>query len=135
MKKVLSLVVLLAALIISACSSDEPNNDSGKLVVDLAVAVDADQPPVESIDFSDYSIVIVPQSGWVYGANVKDIVWPIDISVGSYTVAAVSPALEETDQSTICYYGEVNDVRIAKDETTSIVITMSRKEFPKSDLE
>lgn len=135
MKRVLYLVLLLAAVVFSACSSDEPNNDSGKLVVELAVAEVEDQPVDKPTDFSDYTIVIVPQSGWIYSADVKDIVWPVDISVGSYTVAAVSPALEENDNTTTCYYGEVNDVRILKDEITSIVITMSRREFPKSDLE
>ncbi len=134
MKRVLYLVSLLVAIFFSACSSDEPNNDSGKLVVELTVTED-DQIVDLPTDFSDYTIVIVPQSGWIYSADVKDIVWPVDISVGSYTVAAVSPTLEENDNTTTCYYGEVNNVRILKDETTSIVINMSRREFPKSDLE
>lgn len=133
MKKVLNLVLLLVAVMFAACSSDEPNVDAGKLVVELSVVEDAAQST--AIDYSEYTIVIIPQSGWIYSSEVKDIEWPVDISVGNYKVAAISPALEETANSSICYYGEVDNVRILKDETTSIVINMSRREFPKSEIE
>ena len=54
--------------------------------------------------------------------------------MGTYTIAAASPKISETETTESWYYGEVKDVRIAKDRTTEITIPLTLTEYPKSDL-
>lgn len=131
MKKFLFLLIPLLC-IISGCNSDEPSVDgptpTGKLIVHLQ------QNGEDDIDFSEYSIAIVPEKGFIPSAPMKEIEWPVEVYVGTYTIAAASPKISETETTESWYYGEVKDVNIKKDQTTEITISLKLTEYPKADL-
>lgn len=130
MKNLLYLIIPFICLALCGCNSDEPKYDgsTGKLIVHLQQAGDDD------IDFSEYCVAIIPEQGFIPSAPIKDIKWPVEVSVGTYTVAAASPRISETETTESWYYGEVKNVRISKDQTTEITISLTLTEYPKSDI-
>ena len=129
MKRHLFILLSIIATVLSSCKSDEPDvsTDAGQLIVNL-VQDDA----TDDIDFSEYSVAIIPESGFIYSAPVKDITWPVEVRVGTYTIAAASPQVSETATTESWYYGEVKNVRIQKDKTTEITISLTLTEYPKN---
>lgn len=130
MKKLLYIIVPFLCLALWGCSSDEPKFDdsTGKLIVHLQ------QDGEDDVDFSEYSVAIIPEQGFVPSAPIKDIEWPVEVYVGTYTIAAASPKISETETTETWYYGEVKDVKIIKDQTTEITISLKLTEYPKADL-
>ena len=130
MKKLIFLIIPLLCVILSGCNSDEPKGptDTGKLIVHLQ------QDGQDDVDFSDYNVAIVPEQGFVPSAPMKEIEWPVELYVGTYTIAAASPKISETETTESWYYGEVKNVKITKDQTTEITISLTLTEYPKSDL-
>ncbi len=129
MKKLLPILFALACVIISSCNNDEPEFDdsTGQLVVHLL------QDGKDDVDFSDYSVAIIPTQGFIFSADVKSITWPIEAYVGTYTIAAASPMVEETPTSQSWYYGEVKDVKILEDQTTEVTVNLVLTEYPNSN--
>lgn len=135
MKKLICILQLLLCITFVGCNSDEPknNNDKGLLTVELEL--DNNNSPmerVEDIDFSEYSIAIVPKSGFIFSSPVKDIEWPVELNVGTYTIAASSPLISETETTQTYYYGETETV-ILKDHVTQVNIILRPRTFDKSD--
>ena len=58
----------------------------------------------------------------------------VEVYVGTYTIAAASPKVSETETTESWYYGEVKDVKVLKDQTTEVTITLTLTEYPKADL-
>lgn len=130
MKLILSLLLSFLSVSLIGCSSDEPDygTSTGKLIVHLQ------QEGRDDIDFSEYSVAIVPEQGFIPSAPMKDIIWPVELYAGTYTIAAASPKIAETQSTESWYYGEVKNVRILKDETTEVTVTLTLTEYPKADL-
>ena len=130
MRNLLFAVVSFLCVALWGCSSDEPKFDdsTGLLIVHLQ------QDGEDDVDFSGYRGAIIPEQGFIPSAPIKDIEWPVEVYVGTYTIAAASPKISETETTESWYYGEVKDVRIAKDRTTEITIPLTLTEYPKSDL-
>ncbi|MBD5317173.1 MAG: DUF4493 domain-containing protein [Bacteroides sp.] len=130
MKNLLYIIVSFLCFVLCGCSSDEPEFDdsTGKLIVHLQ------QDAEDDVDFSEYSVAIIPEQGFVPSALIKDIEWPVEVYVGTYTIAAASPKISETETTESWYYGEVKEVKIIKDRTTEITISLTLTEYPKSDL-
>ena len=130
MRTFFSVLIPSLCLSLCGCGSDEPvyDNSKGQLIVHLQQAGE------EDVDFSEYSVAIIPERGFVPSAQVKDIVWPIEVYVGTYTIAAASPKIAETATTESWYYGEVKDVRIEKDQTTELTVSLTLTEYPKSEL-
>lgn len=133
MKRIFAILPFVLMLLLSACSSNDPelNLDKGKLEVVLSLEGFAD---IDSIDFSEYYIAIIPESGWIYSEEVKNITWPLDVNVGKYKIAAASPLISKTDTTVTYYYGE-KDATIIKDQTTIVNLTLQLTDYPKSDLD
>lgn len=127
MTKIYSIIISLLLVTLYGCNSDEPkfNDATGHLIVHLQ------QDGDEAIDYSEYSVAIVPERGFIASAPVKDIEWPVEVYVGTYTIAAASPKVSETDTTESWYYGEVKDVRFLKDQTTEVTVSLTLKEYPK----
>ena len=130
MKNLLYFIVPFLCFALWGCSSDEPKfeDSTGKLIVHLQ------QEGEDDVDFSEYSVAIIPEQGFVPSAPIKDIEWPVEVYVGTYTIAAASPKISETETTESWYYGEVKDVKIIKDQTTEITISLSLTEYPKAEL-
>lgn len=129
MKRLLSLILPLLLVTLWGCDSDQPDPDAkGLLTVHLEQEGDSD------VDFSEYSVAIVPEQGFVPSAPIKDIEWPVEVYVGTYTIAAASPKIEENETSESYYYGEVKNVTIAKDRTTEITVPLKLTVFQKSEI-
>ncbi len=124
MKKFLLLFVPFVCLVLSGCNSDEPEvgNSTGYLIVHFQQEGD------EDVDFSEYGFAIIPKQGFIPSAQVKDITWPVQVFVGTYTIAAASPYISETETSVTYYYGEAKNVKISKGETTEITLTLTLKQ-------
>lgn len=103
MTKIYSIIISLLLVTLYGCNSDEPkfNDATGHLIVHLQ------QDRDEAIDYSEYSVAIVPERGFIASAPIKDIEWPVEVYVGTYTIAAASPKVSETDTTESRYYGEV----------------------------
>lgn len=129
MKKLFAPLFILLMFSLWGCSSDEPayGPSTGMLVVHLEQDGDPD------IDFSEYSVAIIPEQGFIPSAPVKDITWPVEVYTGTYTIAAASPKVSETATTESWYYGEFKDVEILKDQTTEITIDLTLREYPKAD--
>ncbi len=130
MKNLLYIIGPFLCLALWGCSSDEPkiDNSTGSLIVNLQ------QDGEDDIDFSEYSVAIIPEKGYIPSAPIKDIEWPVEVYVGTYTIAAASPKVSETETTESWYYGEVKDVKVLKDQTTEVTITLTLTEYPKADL-
>ncbi len=128
MKKIFILFISVMALSLAGCNSDEPEvTATGWLIVHL------EQPDAAGdVDFSEYSVAVVPEHGFIASAPMKDITWPVEALVGNYKVAACSPLVSETGTDETYYYGEVKDVRIFEDRTTEVTITLKLQTFPKN---
>jgi len=111
MKNLLYIIGPFLCLALWGCSSDEPkiDNSTGSLIVNLQ------QDGEDDIDFSEYSVAIIPEKGYIPSAPIKDIEWPVEVYVGTYTIAAASPKVSETETTESWYYGEVKDVKVLKD--------------------
>lgn len=130
MRNLLFGIISFLCIALWGCNSDEPKSDdsTGRLIVHLR------QDGADDVDFSEYSVAIIPEQGFIPSAQIKDIEWPVEIYVGTYTIAAASPKISETETTESWYYGEVKDVKIIKGRTTEITIPLTLTEYPKSDL-
>lgn len=130
MKNFLALLMPVLCLSFCGCDSDEPHydDDKGKLIVHLI------QDGQDDMDFSEYSVAIVPKQGFIPSALMKEIEWPVEVYVGTYTIAAASPKVSETKTTESWYYGEVKNVRISKNHTTEITIPLVLTDYPNSNL-
>lgn len=128
MKKLLLFFLPLMCMMLAGCNSDDSDIDvTGKLVVTLQ----QETAVGEEVDFSDYSVAIIPESGWIVSADMKDITWPVEVKAGTYTVAAASPLVSETETTQSWYYGEVKNVEVLADLTTRITIPLVLTTYPK----
>lgn len=132
MTRLFYIIVPFLCVALWGCNSDEPKFDdsTGRLIVHLQHQQDSE----DDIDFSQYSVAIIPKKGFTPSAQIKDIEWPVEVYVGTYTIAAASPKVSETETTESWYYGEVKDVEILKDQTTEITITLTLTEYPKNEL-
>lgn len=132
MTKLFYIIVPFLCVALWGCNSDEPKFDdsTGRLIVHLQHQQDSE----DDIDFSEYRVAIIPKKGFIPSAQIKDIEWPVEVFVGTYTIAAASPKVSETETTESWYYGEVKDVEILKDQTTEITITLTLTEYPKNEL-
>ena len=133
MKKLFPILFAAVLVILTSCSSDEPeiNDGVGQLIVNLA----NDEPEIAEMDFSNFHIALTPEYGMGWSApNFSEITWPIDVKVGTYTIGVASPLVSETETTESYYFGEVKNVKIDKDKTTEITINVKLTEFQKSDL-
>ena len=130
MKKFLSILFPFLFLALMSCNSDEQDFDDskGQLVVNLQLIGEDD------VDFSEYSVAIIPKQGFIASAPIKDIEWPVEVYVGVYTIAAASPKVLETETTESYYYGEIEGVRILKDQTTEVTVLLNLVEYPKTDI-
>lgn len=133
MKKIIYILQLFLCIAFVGCNSDEPkyNDDKGQLIVELALDENSPIERSEDVDFSEYSIAIVPKSGFIASSPIKDIEWPVELNVGTYTIAAASPLISETEDTETYYYGETEAI-ILKDQVTQVKITLKSKTFDKS---
>lgn len=130
MKHTLLALLSVLSMVCVSCKSDEPevSTDKGQLIVNLV----QDDAQGDDIDFSDYTVAIVPESGFIPTAPIKEIIWPVDVLVGTYTIAAASPQVSETATTESWYYGEVKNVKIQKDQTTEVTVHLTLTEYPKN---
>lgn len=87
MRNLLFGIVSFLCIALWGCNSDEPKFDdsTGRLIVHLR------QDGADDVDFSEYSVAIIPEQGFIPSAQIKDIEWPVEVYVGTYTIAAASP--------------------------------------------
>lgn len=130
MKKLFLLFFPILSVVFGSCNNDDSEVDvaTGNLIVHISQP-DAD----ENTDFSEYSVAIIPERGFIASAPIKEITWPVEVNVGTYTIAAASPLIAETDTTESWYYGELRNVKILKDQTTEITIPLTLTTYPKSD--
>ncbi|MDE6535297.1 MAG: DUF4493 domain-containing protein [Muribaculaceae bacterium] len=129
MKKLILFLIPWLYLGLWGCNSDEPETATatGLLIVHLQ------QDDNPDVDFSDYAVAIIPKSGFIPSAPMKDIEWPVEVYAGTYTIAAASPMVAETETTESWYYGEVKNVRISQDQTTEVTISLTLTDYPKQD--
>ncbi len=133
MKKPISIFFAIILVVLTSCSSDEPEINDG--VGQLIVNITHDDSEIVEIDYSDYHVALTPEYGMGWSApKYSEVSWPIDVKVGTYTVGVASPLVFETETTETYYFGEVINVKIEKDKTTKITINVKLTEFQKSDL-
>lgn len=124
--------IVFCCSVIYGCGSEDPyvDNSLGTLVVYLH-----QEGNDEKVDFSEYAIALTPEYGHGFGtsAQVKDIKWPVELPIGTYSVAAASPLVAETDSTETWYYGEVKDVKIHNDITTEVTVSLKLTVYPKPE--
>lgn len=125
------LAIVLLTIMAAGCSSDEPHNPDAKGLITVDLVVEG-VPEGEQADLSDYSIAIIPESGFIYSEKWSNITWPLEAMVGKYILAAASPMVSETETTQSWYYGEASCV-VTADRTTAVTITLSLKTYPRAD--
>lgn len=132
MKNIFLTILAVCTLALAACSGkdDEPVNVATGLI-NVEVTFNGDDAPAEPVDMSEYVVVVIPQSGWMYTDYWKNIKWPLTAAVGRYAVAISSPIVSETYTEVKQYYGEVPVLTVAEDVTTEVTVQMKLTTFKK----